>query len=476
MKTLRHGLKSLSLLPLIIVLSSCTLGPNYHQPNQPLPTQYIDAKKQIAAKKINNLWWTSLGDATLVTLINQALSGDNLDIQKAQARVRQSRAALGIANADLYPKLNTSGKISRDHLSANSEMLASIPTDIPLHYTDYQAGFDASWELDFFGRTRRAAEAANARLQASIEAQNDIAITTAAEIARIYTQYRVYQQRIAIAQHTIASYAETAKLVKLQAQAGSATGVDLQRVESAVLSAKSTLPPLQAEARASLSALAVMVGQFPETLYTRLNNPAPIPILKPKNLAVGLPSDLLQNRPDIRAAERNLAAATADIGVATADQFPRFQLVGNLGMDTVLSGTFAQAASHYWSIGPQLSLPLFQGGRLKNAVKEREAMRDIALANYKQSVLQALADVESALVRYDRERLKNTDLRASYDKLKSTVRLVKIQYKAGEASLIDVLDVERQLDQLNDQQAQSVGQVAINLISLYKALGGGWKS
>ncbi len=462
---------------LLSLLTSCTVGPNYHKPETPLPEKYSLAKHNSPAKKTNQFWVDSLGDPLLIRFINQALRGNNLDMQKAYANICQARAELGISKADYFPQLDASGKISRDRLSANSEILVAFPNGIvPLNYTDYKFGFDASWELDFFGRIRRGVEASRARFQSAIENQANVIISTAAEVANIYTQYRVYQQRIIIAQDTIKSYSETVRLVKLQMQAGSATGVDLSRVESEVLSAKAALAPLQAEAKATLAALAVLVGEYPESLLDKLSQTAPIPTIKPTSLAIGLPSDLLLRRPDIKMAERDLAAATADVGVARANQFPRFQLVGDIGSDTTIPGAFFKAASGYWSFGPQVSLPIFQGGRLRNAVRAQEAARNNALANYKQTVLKAFADVESSLIRYDRERLRKQKIQESYAKLKSAHRLIKLQYKTGQTSLIDVLDVERQLNQLEDQQAQSTGQVTINLISLYKALGGGWMS
>lgn len=459
----------------LLLITGCTVGPNYHKPAPLLPSHYSETKHSFSSKKMNLFWSNSLSDPVLVSLINLALSGNNLDIQKAYARIRQARAELGIINADFYPQLNATGKISRDHLSGNSEILVAFPPGVvPLTYTDYKFGFDASWEIDIFGHTRRGVEASRARFQSAIESQYNIAISTTAEVAKIYTQYRVYQHRISIAQETIASYIRTVKLVKLQIQAGTATGVDLSRVESEVLSSKAALAPLQAEAKATLAALAVLVGEPPESLFKELSQTSPIPVLNSKHLSVGLPSDLLQRRPDIKVAERNLAAATADVGVARANQFPRFQLLGNLGSDTTIPGAFFQAASLYWSIGPQFSIPIFQGGRLKNALKAQEAARDIALASYRQAVLQALADVESSLIRYDRERVRKKLIQASYEKLRSAHRLIKLQYQSGQTSLIDVLDVERQLNQLEDQQAQSVGNLTIYLISLYKALSGGW--
>ncbi len=472
---LQLRLKHLYFILLIVLFTGCTVGPDYHTPTEQLPSHYKATGKQYSSAVDNINWWNSLGDPLLVKLINQAVGGDNLDIQKAQATVRQARAALGVTSADLYPQLDANGKISRDHLSGNSEIIGSFPPGvIPLYYTDYQFGFDASWELDFFGYTRRSIEASKARLESDIENQNDVEITTAAEVARNYIQYRIDQQRILITKHTIASYVETAKLVNIQLEAGLATVADLHRVESEVLSAQASLPSLEAEAQATLNALAVMVGEYPETLSEQLNIPAPIPVINPKNISVGLPSDLLQQRPDVRSAERQLAAATADIGVATANEYPRFELVGDLGSDTVFPGTFTHAASRYWSIAPKVVIPLFQGGRLRGEVKENEAARDVALANYKKSILQALADVETAMVRYDNEQLREKNLRASYEKEQSVAKLIKIQYVDGQASLIDVLDVERQVNQLNDEYAQSLGQVSINLVSLYKSLGGAW--
>ncbi|MFI4919139.1 MAG: efflux transporter outer membrane subunit [Legionellales bacterium] len=463
-------------LILIILLSGCTVGPNYHRPVDTMPEKYSSTRQVFSYKQFNQFWWRAFNDPVLIGLINQALKGANLDIQKAYANIRQARAELNIANADYYPQIDANGRYVRDHLSGNSEIISAFPQGIiPLTYTDAKFGFDASWEIDLFGHTRREVEASRARFQSAIENQYNVALATSAEVARIYTQYRVYQQRILIAKHTVVSYTETAKLVQLQQQAGVATGVDLQRVESEVLSAKSTLPPLQAEAKASLAALAVLVGELPEILFHELSETAPIPLMKQKKLSLGLPSDLLQRRPDIRMAERNLAAATADIGVAVANQFPRIQLIGDLGFDTTKPGTYLQAASRYWTLGPQiLSMPIFQGGRLKNAVKAQKAAADIALATYKQAILQALADVESSLIRYERERLARQKWLASYNKLKSARRLIQLQYREGQTTLLDVLDVERQLDQLNDQYVQSVGQVTTNLISFYKALGGSW--
>jgi NodT family efflux transporter outer membrane factor (OMF) lipoprotein len=461
-----------------IALTGCTVGPNYHVPTESVPSHYSstarDSSQPTTAE--THFFEASLNDPQLVRLVDKAIRGDNLDIQKSLANIREARAELAIVRADYLPELDVTGRVSRDRLSANSEILSSFPPGvIPLSYTDYRFGFDASWEIDLFGHTRRSVEASAARFQSSIENQQNVRLAVASEVARTYTQYRVYQQRIGIANQTIHSYDETLQLVNLQQQAGSATGVDVHRVESELLSAKAAVPPLQAEAKSTLAALAVLVGEQPEALFAELNATAPIPVMSARQLSVGLPSVLLQRRPDIRVAERELAAATADVGVAVANQFPRFQLVGDIGSETTKPGTYFKKASVFWSAGPQVSLPIFEGGRLRSAVKAQEAARDVALATYKQTVLQALADVESSLTRYHREKSKKYRLLASYHKLQSVHRLVRLQYREGQSSLLDVLDVERQLNDLHDQYVQSLGQETIDLVALYKALGGDWQ-
>jgi NodT family efflux transporter outer membrane factor (OMF) lipoprotein len=464
------------LIGLLLILVGCTVGPNYQIPTLQLPTNYIEIQnaKQPVTTKVDEFWWHSIGDPILVQLLNQALTHDNLDIQKAKANVRQARATLGITKADYYPELDLGGKISRDRLSRNAEIISAFPGNIPLLFTDYAANFDASWEIDVFGYTRRSAEAARARWQYAIATEKDVAITTAAEVIRLYTLYRVYQKRIEIAEHNIASYNKTAKLIKLQQQAGIANLSDIHLAQSDVHTAEAFLKQLQPEALATLASLAVMVGEPPETLYPLIKDPKPIPTIYPKYLTVGVPSDLLRRRPDIRAAERNLAAATADVGVATANLYPRFQLIGSLGFDTTIPGTYLNNASRLWSLAPHISTPIFQGGKLRYAVKSSEAARDYALANYKQTVLQALADVESAMIRYEKERQRKQKLLAARNNLQSASHIIEIQFINGSATLVDKLIIERQRNQIADLYVQSVGQETINIVSLYKALGGDW--
>lgn len=455
------------LLPfLVCLLSACTLGPNYKPPMPAMPAHY-------SSKATKSFWKHSFEDPMLVELIDKALHGGNTDLQKATALILEARAQLGIDRAGFAPEVNARGRLVRDRLSSNSEIISAFPKGlIPLTYTDYKFGFDASWEVDVFGHNRRMVQASRAKLQSAVENQQNIALMISAEIAKLYTDYRVYQARINLAKQTIDSYIKTQQLVTLQMQAGLATKVDFNRIQSEVYSSKALLPTLEAGARATLAALAVLVGETPEYLIKKLAKNAPIPKISPKHLHVGVPSELLLRRPDIRMAERELASATAEVGVAVTNQFPRFQLIGNLGFDTTIAGTYFQSASTYWTYGPQISMPVFQAGRLRAAVKSKEAQAYSALATYKQSLLQALADVESALIRYEKERQRNKELLLALNTLKNALGLIRIQYREGKTSLTDVLDVERQYNQLADLQAQSQGLVSIQLVSLYKALGG----
>jgi len=217
-----------------------------------------------------------------------------------------------------------------------------------------------------------------------------------------------------------------------------------------------------------------LTGDLPETLIARLARPKPIPHFNPNQLRGSIPAEVLLRRPDVQQAERNLAAATARIGAAKANMFPRIQLIANLGFDTTIPGTYLQKLSQYWSLGPQISLPIFQGGRLLNAMKASYAQRDAAEAAYKKAILNALADVESSLIRYQAEREREARLYASYRKLKAVLRLTHLRYRSGEIPLTDVLDIQREMNAIHDQYMQSRGNVTINLVGVYKALGGGW--
>ncbi len=458
---------------LATALGGCAAGPAYRPPAFDTAPQYLAQAPAFTAAAPDERWWTAYRDPLLDELVAAALA-DSPDLLAAEARVRAARALQRVAGAAALPQLEARGDISRDKLSSNGENFANLPFANPrTEFTDYRVGFDASWELDFAGRTRRALEAAAARVGSALESRNQARVVLAAEVVSGYVGYRVGQQRVALAGETLAAYAQTAQLVDLQRAAGLASELERLRAAAELRSAEAVVPPLQAETASALYRLAALVGQQPAALAPRLAAAAPVPT-SPDAVPVGLPSDLLRRRPDLRRAERELAAATADVGVAVAEQYPRFSLTGDVGLDSIRSGDLTSAASRYWNFGPQLTVPLLAGGRLRAQVSAREATRDAALQSYRAAVLGALADTESALIRYAGEQARATSLAASQTALDRTLALARQRFGVGETAFTDVLDVQRQRNQLADQQLQSAGQLALDFASLHKALGGGW--
>ena len=460
-------------MALATALGGCAAGPVYRPPAfEPAP-QYLAQAPAFTAAAPAERWWTVFGDPLLEELVAAALA-DSPDLLAAEARVRGARALRSVAGADALPQLEARSDVSRDQLSRNGENFANLPFPNPkTEFTDYRLGFDASWELDLAGRTRRALEAAAARVDSAVASRDDARVVLAAEVVSSYASYRVGQQRVALANETLAAYTETARLVDLQRQAGLASELQKQRAAAERLSAEAIVPALEAETGVALYRVAALIGQQPAALAARLAAVTPVPA-PPDSVPIGLPSDLLRRRPDIRRAERELAAATADIGVAVAEQYPRFSLTGDVGLDSIRRGDLTDAASRFWNLGPQLTVPLLAGGRLRAQVSAREAARDVALQAYRAAVLKALADTESALIRYSHEHSRAVSLAASHAALDHMLALARQRYGAGETALTDVLDVQRESNQLADQQAQSAGQAALNFAALHKALGGGW--
>jgi len=457
-------------------LTGCAVGPKYSAPDPQVlaPAAYPVADGALSSGMPADRWWLSLNDPLLNDLIERALAG-NPDLVTAEARVQQSRALARVAGADFYPTVNATARVSNDKLSENGETLSLVrikPTTT--EFTDYRLGFDAAWEIDLAGHTRREVEAAVARLGSSAESRNDARLVVAADVAAAYVDYRVAAQRLVLERRTLETLAESRRLVSLQVRAGLASDTDLKHAEADRLNAAGVIPSLEARLRTATIQLSALTGEPVDALAQRLEAPRLIPAA-PDTTPVGLPSELLRRRPDVRRAERELAAATADVGSAVAAQFPRLTLVGDFGWDSVRSGELLNAASQYWNVGPQLTVPLFAGGRLRSQVDAAEAGRAAALASYRSAVLRALSDTESSLVRYATERRREAELSAAVANLESSLVLERRRFDAGDVSMIDVLAAERLALQEADQRAESAGQLAQNYIALGKALGGGWQ-
>ena len=456
-----------------LALAGCTVGPNYRFPTAVTPAAFREAPSVSAAPL--ERWWTAYGDLALVALIDRALSASP-DVTIAEARIRQARARADEARGGRLPQFDAQGATTLRRLSRNGEQLANIPTNLTspdLDYTVYRAGFDASWELDLFGRNRRQVEAAEARVGSAGEARNDALVRVAGDVARAYAEFRAAERRIAVANDTIAATRQTADLTRRLVTAGEEARSESERTDSAVAESEAALPPLIADRQAALYRIDVLLGAAPGAAE-RVIAAAPAGTLVAPVIPAGLPSDLLRRRPDIRRAERELAAATADVGAATADLYPSFSLTGNLGLEALSLGSLVDSASRYGSLVPGFSLPIFDGGRRRAVVRRQQAVLDEGVATYNATVIRALSDVETALLRYREDRTRADRLRIARDRLRQTLNLGRLRYRAGDAALTDVLDIQRQVAALDDRLAQADATVVIDGISLNKALGGGW--
>ena len=473
----RKRARQMTVLLSPLIAAACAVGPDYRPPDDAavIPTAYSSNDVAVAPSAPVDHWWTQLGDSNLDALIQDALSG-NPDLAAAEARIQQSRALARAAGADFWPSINASGRVSRDKLSRNGENLALIPFNPPTtQFTDYRVGVDASWEIDLAGRTRREVEAAVARFGSQTESRNDARVVVAAEVASAYVEYRVAAERQDLAQRTAANLAESARLIELQQRAGLASMSDLRSAEADQLAAAESPALLDASRRAALERLFALTSIPTATLEARLAAPSRIP-QPPAATPIGVPATLLKRRPDVRRAERELAAATADAGVAVAAQFPRLSLTGNGGFDSVRTGDLTSAASRYWSIAPQLTLPIFAAGRLHQQSKAAEAGRQAALESYRSSVLHAIADAESAVVQYAGDRRNASSLAGAASRLEENAALQRQRYTAGDVSQVEVLAAERSANRAADQRSQSAGQSVLDFVALQKALGGGWQS
>lgn len=463
-----------------LMLTGCTVGPDYVAPKTAVPAGYSEQANALTGAVSSaqtadlDTWWKNFGDATLDQLIDEALQSAP-DLMQAEARVREARALRGIAGAAEFPEVDAGAEYKRTHGSAN------VPVGVPpgglgpgANGNLWQAGFDASWEIDVFGGTRRSIESAEASYQAAIAGRGDVTLTLVAEIARNYIELRGAQRRLDVARDNLAIQQDALALTRSQFDAGLASRLDVLRAQAQVADTEAEPPTLTAEARASIYRIGALVGRPPEDLIAQLDRPQAIPA-PVADVPIGLPSDLLQRRPDIRAAERQLAAANARIGVAKADLYPHFSLTGAAGLESLRASTFLTAPSRYLSIGPGVDWLIFDAGRVRFAVRAEEARTGQAAAAYQRTVLGALRDVESSLVSYGQSRVRRDRLAAETASDRDAVNVATRLYRQGLADFLSVLDAERSLYAADDKLAQTDRDEALALVALYKSLGGGWQ-
>jgi outer membrane protein, multidrug efflux system len=466
-------------LLLIAGLVGCTVGPNYHPPVVPLPVTWSEVPESGVTTHPFEVvqWWSAFQDPLLDSLIARAVTA-NLDLRVAQERVREARALRGVTAADSWPTLNIRGVYSRLRRSQNVTTSPSTtpgtsgtPGTTALESDLFQSDFDASWELDLFGRVRRSVEAAEANIAAAEENRRDVLVTLLAELARNYIELRGLQRQLVVTHDNIQAQQQSVALTDARFQSGLTSALD----EAQLATTQSQVPALESAARQSIHRLGVLLGQPPETLLDELTPARPIPSVPPE-VMVGLPSDLLRRRPDVRRAEQELAAATARIGVATADLFPHFSLTSNIvGLQSADIADLALASSRFWTAGPTLSWPIFDAGRIRANIEVQNAREEQALAQYEKTVLTALEDVEDALVAYTREQVRRGALMAAVEANQRATGLANERYIKGLGDFLNVLEAQRSLYASQDQLVQSERTVVSDLIALYKAVGGGWE-
>jgi NodT family efflux transporter outer membrane factor (OMF) lipoprotein len=339
----------------------------------------------------------------------------------------------------------------------------------------YRAGFDATWEIDVFGGTRRAVEAADAGLQASVENRRATFVTLLGEVARNYIEFRGFQRRLAVAEANLKAQRDTLELTRVRFQAGLASDLDVAQAEAQISSTAAQIPVLESSLKRAAYNLDVLLAQEPGVLADELGPERPIPSLPP-DVLIGLPSELLRRRPDIRRAERELAAATAQVGVAVADLFPRFSLTGDVGLQSVSAADWFSGGSRFWAFGPTIRWPLFDAGRIRANIEIRNAQQEQAVYRYENTVLTALSEVEAALVNHSREQERYRFLADAVAANRRALAMANELYLSGLNSFLNVLDAQRSLYASENDLAQSEASMAANLVALYKALGGGWET
>ena len=453
---------------LAVALGGCAaVGPDYSEPQLAVPAGWsagtgTDAMDAVLLAR----WWHGFGDPVLDRLVADALAA-NLDLAQARARLREARARRGVAGAALAPSVDASLSGSRSRSSGQSGSGSTREL--------YSAGFDASWELDVFGGVRRSVEAAQADLEASVESLSDTRVSLAAEVALNYIDLRTAEQRLAIAEESIASRGENHQIIRWRQQAGLVSELDLAQATTDLESTRAVLPPLRTAVIEAKNRLAVLLGRNPGELESLVHADRPIP-LAAAEIVAAIPADTLRQRPDVRAAERRLAAQTARLGEAEAARYPSFRLSGSLGLEALELDALADRDANTHSLFGGITAPVFNAGRIAANIEIQDALVEQARLAYRAAVLAALEEVENALTAVANTDARRAKLAEAAAAARTTLAIAEYRYASGLADFLSVLDAQRTQLSLDEQLAGSTGELARAQIRLYKALGGGWST
>jgi NodT family efflux transporter outer membrane factor (OMF) lipoprotein len=484
-------------------LTGCTLGPDFRQPDWASPLSWFAGPKEpvkparsvAVAEPVDPNWWTLFHDPVLTGLENR-VAAENLDVQVAVIRLAESRAQLGVARAAEFPALNGNGSYTRQRASSNGFFSAvpnatgaagkaangasgnttgGVQTRGLQPFDIWQGGFDASWEVDLWGRVKRSVESATASAEAADEARRAALTSSLAEVARDYIQLRGTQTQLQIARDNVRTARQSLSLTQQRAAGGVTTDLDVANASAQLRTTLSQIPTLEQQEAQSINALSLLLGQPPNALRADLQTAKPVPPVPPR-VPVGIPSELARRRPDIRQAEAQLHAATADIGVAQANFYPSLKLTGSFGLQSLQLNHAFDLNSRQYAVGPGLTIPIFEGGQLRSTLQLREALQQEAAINFQKTVLQAWHDVDNALTAYQAEQSRRDELILAVADNQRALSLAQSRYQQGVADFLTVLDAERSLLAAQLQLADSTTTVSSDLVALYKALGGGWET
>ncbi len=468
----------------LLLLAGCAVGPNYSKPKVSVPEKWTAGRSRGVSSQPpkTDEWWASFQDPELNSLIQRAVNR-NLDLRLALERVKEARAASGVARSGYFPQVNADVSAARLRGGFNQGVIRPVPSNpgsqgsasliSPFETNVFQGNVGASWELDVFGGIRRSVQASRADVVAQEENRRDVLVILLGDVGQTYAQLRGYQRRLEIANQNIKTQQETLDLTTARAKGGLATELDVSRAAAQLENTKAVVPTLLSGIDASIHRLSVLLGEEPGALRSELEKVSPIPSAGP-DVRAGVPSDLLERRPDIRRAEAQLAAATARVGEAKAEFFPRFTLTGTAGRQATQLHDLTLGLGNFFSVGPGVSLPLFTAGRIRSNIAVRTSRERQAVIGYQSTVLNALEEVENALVNYSQEQERRDRLTRAVEHSQLAVTLANEQYRAGLTDFLSVLEAQRDLYANQDLLVQSQTNVTADLITFYRTLGGGW--
>ncbi|WP_375382366.1 efflux transporter outer membrane subunit [uncultured Sphingomonas sp.] len=464
---------------LALLLAGCTVGPTFERPHVDAPPAFgstpADVASHTIAAEVDTHWWTSFADPELTALVGR-LATQNLDLQQAAERIEQAAAERRVVASQGLPHIDVGGVAQHDRISRNGMASLEVPAPgAPLEFNLFRPMVSASWQLDLFGRVRRAVEAANADTEAAVEARHGLALSAIADLAQTYVQFRLLQAQQGVLERNLAIADRRRALVRIRFADGVATTLDVAQADAQGLGIAQDLPTLRSQEARLVNALGLLLAEPPRTLTAELTRVGPLPFVPP-TVPVGLPADLARRRPDVREAEARLHAATAETGVAVANFYPDISLGGNFGFESLHLGNLFDAASRQFMIGPSIDLPIFQGGRLTGTLRLRRSQQREAALQFRQTVLQAWHDVDNAMVAYAEAQHRRVAAASTSEADARALRAADQQYRQGTTSLLDVIAAQEGILQGENTVAQAQADLALRLIDLYRALGGGWET